>query len=112
MAISTLKVSLSYKKMECLRDFQHSKGEMQTVTLSFLEKKHRENFPTISWWVDRHLQLVHSDICGPLPTLLRGCRYFLLFVDDFNRMTWVYFLKQKSEAFESSKFFVTLLKMK
>ena len=28
-----------------------------------------------------------------------GNRYFLLFVDDFSRKMWVYFLKQKSDAF-------------
>ena len=26
-------------------------------------------------------------------------RYFILFIDDFSRMTWVYFLKAKSEVF-------------
>ena len=66
-------------------------------------KQHRENFLTSSWRTNKHLQLVHSDICGPLPTLLGGCRYFLLFIDDFSRMTWVYFLKQKSEEFEKFK---------
>ena len=58
-------------------------------------KQHRENFLTSSWRANRHLQLVHSDIFGPLPTSLGGCKYFLLFVDDFSKMTWVYFLKQK-----------------
>jgi hypothetical protein len=29
-----------------------------------------------------------------------GCRYFILFIDDYTRMTWVYFLKEKSESFE------------
>ena len=53
--------------------------------------------------------MVHSDICGPLPTSLGGCRYFLLFVDDFSRMTWVYFLKQNSEAFEKFKTFRQLI---
>jgi transposase InsO family protein len=26
-------------------------------------------------------------------------RYFLLFVDDYSRMIWIYFLDKKSEAF-------------
>ena len=58
-------------------------------------KQHQENFSTSSWQANRRLRLVHSDIFGPLPTSLGGCRYLLLFVDDFSRMTWVYFLKQK-----------------
>ena len=75
-------------------------------------KQHRETFPTSSWQANRRLQLVHSDICGPLQTSLGGCKYFLLFVDDFSRMTWVYFLKQKSEAFEKFKTFHQLIENK
>ena len=36
-------------------------------------------------------------------------RYFLIFIDDFSRMTWVYFLKQKSEAFATFKKFKALV---
>ena len=28
---------------------------------------------------------------------IKGFRYFLLFVDDFSRMTWFYLLKERSE---------------
>jgi transposase InsO family protein len=28
------------------------------------------------------------------------CKYFLTFIDDFSRRTWVYFLKLKSEVFD------------
>ena len=28
-----------------------------------------------------------------------GNRYFILFIDDYSRMTWVYFMKEKSEVF-------------
>jgi transposase InsO family protein len=47
------------------------------------------------------LQLVHSDLCGPLscPSFY-GCNYFLTFIDDFSRRTWVYFLKLKSRVFD------------
>ena len=27
------------------------------------------------------------------------CKYFLTFIDDYSRKTWVYFLKHKSDAF-------------
>ena len=32
-----------------------------------------------------------------------GARYFINFIDDFTRKTWVYFLKQKSDAFITFK---------
>ncbi|UYV68769.1 hypothetical protein LAZ67_6000770 [Cordylochernes scorpioides] len=53
------------------------------------------------------LQLVHSDICGPLPTnSLSGKRYFITFTDDYSRYTKVYLLKGKDEAYEKIKDYV------
>lgn len=31
--------------------------------------------------------------------------YFITFIDDFTRMVWVYFMKEKSEAFSIFKAF-------
>lgn len=56
------------------------------------------------WRASAKLQLVHTDICGPMQTESLGRnKYFLLFIDDYTRMTWVYFLKAKSETFENFK---------
>ena len=53
-----------------------------------------------SWHASAPLQLVHNDLCGPLPVVsFSGCKYFLNFIDYFSRRTWVYFLKLKSEVF-------------
>ena len=53
-----------------------------------------------SWHALSPLQLVHNDLCGPLPVVsFSGYKYFLTFIDDFCRRTWVYFLKFKSEVF-------------
>ena len=52
------------------------------------------------------MQVVHTDVCGPIkPSSLGKSNYFLPFIDDFSRKTWVYFLKQKSEAFGTFKKF-------
>ena len=46
------------------------------------------------------LELVHSDVCGPIKTTsIGGSRYFLTFIDDFSCKIWVYMLKCKSEVF-------------
>ena len=46
------------------------------------------------------LELIHSDLFGMLPvTSLGGCSYYMTFIDDFSRKTWIYFLKKKDEAF-------------
>ena len=45
------------------------------------------------------LQLVYTDVCGPMQTLSRGgSRYFITFTDDYSRYCKTYFLKKKSEA--------------
>jgi transposase InsO family protein len=38
---------------------------------------------------------------GPLKTpSLKGSRYYILFIDDFTRMCWIFFMKYKSEVVE------------
>ena len=34
---------------------------------------------------------------------MQGDTYFMFFIDDFTRMAWVFFLKEKSEAFDKFK---------
>jgi hypothetical protein len=67
-----------------------------------LDKHHQYSFDKrASWHASGLLQLVHSDLCGPLSSpSFSGCKYFLTFIDDFSRRTWVYFLKLKSEVFD------------
>lgn len=53
------------------------------------------------------LELVHSDLCGPMEHFsLGGARYFITFIDDFSRKVFVYFLSSKTgitEVFSSFK---------
>ncbi|CAO2836221.1 unnamed protein product [Amaranthus hypochondriacus] len=56
----------------------------------------------VSWRAKAPLQLVHTDICGPLePISLGGNRYFITFIDDYSRKLWVFMLKEKSAAFDT-----------
>ncbi|KAL0426868.1 UNVERIFIED_CONTAM: Retrovirus-related Pol polyprotein from transposon TNT 1-94 [Sesamum latifolium] len=65
-------------------------------------KMHKLPFPKTSWRASAPLELVHSDICGPMQTPTPGNkRYFILFIDDYTRHMWIYFLNQKSEAFST-----------
>jgi transposase InsO family protein len=64
--------------------------------------KHPRNFfpKETSYRAKKVLELVRIDICGPItPNSLGKHRYFIIFIDDFSRRTWVYFLKEKSETF-------------
>ena len=54
------------------------------------------------------LEVIHSDIWGLAQTpTINGCRYYVTFIDDFSRKTWIYFLTAKSEAFDKFKEFKT-----
>ena len=54
----------------------------------------------------RKLELVHSDVCGPMSVeSLGGHKYFVTFIDDYSRSCAVYFIKQKAEVFEKFKEF-------
>ncbi|KAG8499382.1 hypothetical protein CXB51_005988 [Gossypium anomalum] len=63
-------------------------------------KQARLPFPTnTTWRASSKLELVHTDVCGPMRTeSLSGNRYFILFIDDYTRYCWIYFLKHKSEV--------------
>jgi len=44
------------------------------------------------------LELIHTDLCGPLPRTRDGFRYFICFIDDCTRFTEVRLLQNKHEA--------------
>ncbi|MCO5574939.1 hypothetical protein L7F22_028734 [Adiantum nelumboides] len=58
----------------------------------------------------RKLQLVHSDVCGPMRTPSVGnSLYFVTFIDDFSRFCWVYPLKAKSDVFAFFQHYVSMV---
>lgn len=54
----------------------------------------------------RPLEIVHSDILGPMDESLEGHRFAVGFVDSFSRHTWVYMMKRKDETLEKMKRFI------
>lgn len=44
------------------------------------------------------LQLIHSDICGPVRIASNSIKYFVTFIDDFSRMVFVYGLRLRYMA--------------
>lgn len=62
-------------------------------------KQSRLPFPKEGSRSTELLHIVHTDLCGPMENRsIGGSRYFMLFIDDFSRMTYIYFLKTKDEA--------------
>ena len=70
-------------------------------------KLHRGPIPSVaSHRATRLLELVHSDLHGPLPVTSRhGYRYWIMFIDDTSRFWYVVLLKNKSEAFAAFRQF-------
>ena len=64
-------------------------------------KHHRLPFPAENEKrATEPLELIHTDLCGPMQQAsIGGAKYFLTFIDDATRKTFVYFLKAKHEVF-------------
>ena len=55
------------------------------------------------------LELVHSDICGPMQVeSVGGSKYFVTFIDDYSKYTTVYMISHRSEALEKFMEFVQM----
>ena len=76
-----------------------------------LGKQHREVFSKEhAWRAKASLELIHIDICRPMKTLSHISNiYFITFIDDYSKMTWVYFMRYKSEVFTIFKKFKNLV---
>jgi hypothetical protein len=53
---------------------------------------------------NERLELVHTDVWGPAQvSSLGGSHYYVTFIDDVTRKTWVYCIQQKSDIFDTFK---------
>jgi hypothetical protein len=72
-------------------------------------KSHQLPFPR-SVSVSRDpLDLVFSDVWGPAPSSIGRFKYYVSFIDDFSKFTWLYLLKNKSDVFQKFKDFQQLV---
>ena len=58
------------------------------------------------------MDLIHSDVFGlvDIPSIGRSI-YYVFFIDDFSRRTWVYFLRSKVKVFSHFKEFKAMVKL-
>jgi hypothetical protein len=69
-----------------------------------LGKQNWVQFKTITHKTYGILDYIHSDVWGPVKTASRGGHMsFVIFIDDFSRNVWVYFMQHKSETFAKFK---------
>ncbi|KAJ9542902.1 LOW QUALITY PROTEIN: hypothetical protein OSB04_029408 [Centaurea solstitialis] len=80
-------------------EFSHLMS-LQCESCQFVKHQRVHLSPRVNKRVVSPFQLVHSNVWGPCPvTSKTGFRYFVTFVDDYSRVTWLYLMKNQSEVF-------------
>ena len=73
-------------------------------------KSVKSPFPSSESKAKGVLDIIHSDVCGPMSTSSsNGYVYYVSFIDDYSHKTWVYFLKSKDEVLGKFKEFKALV---
>ena len=63
-------------------------------------------FKVIGYRAKEVLDLIHTDLCGPMSTSARGgYEYFITFIDDYSWYGYICLMRHKSEAFDKFKEF-------
>jgi hypothetical protein len=76
-----------------------------------LGKNIKKPFPSNNNKSKEILDLIHSYVCGQMPVkYLRGSLYYVIFIDDYSRKTWLYLLKTKDEVFNKFQEFKAEIK--
>lgn len=97
---------LNFKDMEkvpnCTTGVKLSPCKENITCISCIEgKQTRQPFPGEGSRATELLEVIHSDVCGPMQTAsLGGARYFVTFIDDFSRKVYVFTMKSKAEVFD------------
>src|SRR5258708_2453944 len=92
-----------------LRDNTRIRGREEFCEACAMGKVHRSPFLLSQSSTTRCLELIHTDLCGPLTTSIDGWNYFTLFIDDYSQMKFIYFLKKKDYVFNTFKEFKTMV---
>jgi hypothetical protein len=75
-----------------------------------LGKYTKTAFPSSDSKAARILDLIHSDVCGPMSSAsLIGSLYYVVFIDDFSQKSWIFFMKTKGQVFNRFREFKALV---
>ena len=79
-------------------------GSFETCEPCLLGKMTKSPFTKSCERASELLELIQSDVCGPMSTTARGgYQYFVTFTDDLSRYGYIYLMRHKSETFENFK---------
>ena len=86
-------------------------GHIELCEACINGKQHKDPFPHSNKHARHKLDLIHSDMCGPLPISIGGMRFFIVFCDDNICKVWIYFMWTKGEAYAKFQEFKALVKL-
>ncbi|XP_070008775.1 uncharacterized mitochondrial protein AtMg00300-like [Nicotiana sylvestris] len=99
LSMDKLKAMVKLNLLKGLPNLRNFGGEEVCEGCQY-EKAHRLPFDRSLSRCNAPLELIHSDSIGPMRTpSFPSYSYLLIFINDFTRFTWVYFVKHKSEVF-------------
>ena len=74
------------------------------------QKNAKKTFPNSEIKDKGILEIAHSDVCETMSSrTLSRYVYYVSFIDDLSRKTWIYFLKGKNEVFNKFKEYKSLV---
>jgi hypothetical protein len=73
------------------------------------EESHQLPYPKSVSVSSQPLELIFLDVWGPAPDSIGINKYYVSFIDDYSKFTWVYLLKFKSDVFQKFHEFQNLV---
>lgn len=108
---------LNYQTMQKMRDhavdginFADDEQSVRNCEICAKAKQSRLPFSQSKSQASKILEIIHSDLMGPMETQSLGkARYILTFVDDLSKKVFTYFLGSKSEVLDKFMEFKSLV---
>jgi Reverse transcriptase (RNA-dependent DNA polymerase)/Integrase core domain len=90
--------------------FEFSVIDCSKCEVCKIAKHTRLPFCNLNSKSNKIFELVHSDVWGPAPLVSHnGFKYFVIFIDDFSKNTWIYLMKNKNKVFSHFQNFTNLV---
>jgi histone deacetylase 1/2 len=85
-------------KFSVIIDIPFSESNKESVR-DACQMSHQLPYPKSTSESTSPLELVFSDVWGPASESFGSFKYYVIFIDDYNKFTWIYLLKKKSDVF-------------
>ncbi|PKU81836.1 Retrovirus-related Pol polyprotein from transposon TNT 1-94 [Dendrobium catenatum] len=93
----------------CIPNMKHVASDFHCISCH-IAKSHKQKFNKRLTTSTKPFDVIHSDVWGPVPQSgTTTFRYYIVFIDDFTRFTWLYFMNSKHESINCFKNFLSLI---